>query len=227
MTNRTRAGVVFAMVSLGLMACGEHDAPTAPQLPPVERPQPTAVQPRITAIAPQVGSTAGGAWAMITGVDFQVGATVRLGDRVVRSWTYDSSRIGISDTLAHAAGAIDVIVTNPGGLQDRLAAGYTYQSPASFDPNGDWLVYVGEFETDVRFAIRNGVLLSVSCDRSAPLTFVPPPSIRNGEFSFVSDDGRAISGTLVSPVDASGTINVPGCPAGPWWAHKIDEGSAP
>jgi hypothetical protein len=226
MTNRTRAGIVLSMVSLGLIACGNHDAPTAPSVEQPGPPQPAAVQPRITAIAPPIGSTRGGAWATITGVDFQAGATVRLGDRTVRSWTNDSSSIGISDTAAHSAGAVDVIVTNPGGLEDRLAGGYAYQAPASFDPNGDWIAYVGEYETDVRFAIRNGVLVSVSCDRSAPLTFVPPPSIRNGEFSFVSDDGRAITGTMVSPVGATGTINVPTCPAGRWWAHKTDEGSA-
>jgi hypothetical protein len=45
-------------------------------------------------------------------------------------------------------------------------------------------------------------------------------SVRNGEFSFLDDDGLALSGTLASPVNAVGAINVPGCPAGRWWADK-------
>jgi hypothetical protein len=145
---------------------------------------------------------------------------VRLGDNTVSSWTYDSTRIGIWDTAAHVAGTIDVVVINPGGLEDTLTGGYAYQAPESFDFNGDWRAWVGEYETDVRFTIRNNVLVSVSCDMSTPLTFVPPPSVRNGEFSFVSDDGLAITGRLVSPAGAVGSINVPACPAGGWWADK-------
>ena len=231
MTNTTRAGIVLSLVCLGLVGCGDHDtpsAPSAPQSPPVEQPgpQPTRVQPRITAIAPQVGSTRGGAWATITGVDFQPGAQVRLGDSPVPSWRYDSTKIGIYDTPAHAAGIVNVVVTNPGSLEATLAGGYAYQAPESFDFNGDWRAWVGEYETDVRFTIRNNVLISVSCDMSPPFTFVPPPSVRNGELSFVGDDGLAISGRFLSPVGAAGTINVPTCPAGPWSAYKTDEGSA-
>jgi hypothetical protein len=230
MTNRTRAGIVLSMVSLGLVGCGDHDTPTAPSAPqspsveqpspqPQPNPQPASIQPTITALAPHVGSTRGGAWATITGADFQSGATVRLGDNRVWAWVYDSATIGIS-TTAHAAETVDVVVTNPGGLEARLPGGYSYASPDSFDFNGDWIAHVGEYETDVRFTIRNNVLVSVSCDMSAPLTFAPPPSVRNGEFSFVSDDGLAITGRLVSPVGAVGTINVPACPAGEWWADK-------
>ena len=39
-------------------------------------------------------------------------------------------------TPAHAAGTVEVIVTNPDG---RAASGtFTYASPATFDFNGDW-----------------------------------------------------------------------------------------
>jgi hypothetical protein len=114
-----------------------------------------------------------------------------------------------------------VIVTNPGGLESRLNGGYTYEQPESFDFNGDWVAHAGpEFETDMRFTIRNNMLISVSCGTSAPLTFAPAPSVKNAEFSFLGDDGLAISGTLVSPVNAVGSINVPPCPTARWWADK-------
>jgi hypothetical protein len=237
MTNKIRIGIALLMLSQGLVGCRDQGSPTAPSaspspsvqqpspppspLPsPQPTPQPTGVQPRITAITPQVGSTRGGAWATITGVDFQPGANVRLGDSTVSSWTHDSTTIRIWAIQAHGTDIVDVVVTNPGGLEGRLTGGYDYQPPESFDFNGDWIAYIGEYETDVRFVIRNNVLVSVTCDMSAPVTFAPPPSVRNGEFSFLGDDGVAIAGTLVSPEGSAGTIRVPTCPQGGWWAHR-------
>jgi hypothetical protein len=223
MTNRTRTGSVFLSVSLGLVGCGNHDSPSAPSAPgSVQQPgpQPTAIQPNVTAIEPRAGSTRGGAWATISGANFQHGAKVRVGDNAVTVWVRDGATIAIW-TTAHAAGTVDVVVTNPGGLANRLTGGYTYEPPESFDFNGDWVAHAGpEFETDMRFTIRDNVLVSVSCGTSTALTFAPPPSVRSGEFSFVGDDGLAITGTLVSPVNAVGTIDVPGCPTARWWADK-------
>ena len=225
MTNWTRTGIMLLTVSFGLVGCGGLDSPSAPSaipLPSVQQPipQPTGIQPTVTAMAPRIGSTRGGAWATITGADFQRGATVRLGDSVAAAWVSDSATIRIL-TTAHAAGTVDVIVTNPGGMEARLSGAYAYQPPESFDFNGDWIAHAGpEFETDMRVTIRNNVLVSVWCNSSAPVTFAPAPLAHDGELSFLGDDGLAMSGTLVSPVSAVGTINVPGCPIGRWWADK-------
>jgi hypothetical protein len=151
---------------------------------------------------------------------------VRLGDTTVSSWTRDSTTILVSGTPAHSVGTVDVIVTH-GGLDARLIGGYTYGEPESFDFNGDWVAHAGpEYETDMRVTVRNNLLVSVSCGTSGTLTFSPAPSVRNGEFSFLGDDGAAISGTLVSPVNAVGTINVPACPAARWWGDKSGDGAA-
>jgi hypothetical protein len=229
--HRIRTGIALLILSHGLVGCADQGSPTAPSAPAPSSvqqptPQPTGAHPGITAIAPQVGSTRGGAWATITGTDFQRGATVRLGDSAVTAWVPDSATITIW-TTAHTAGRVDVIVTNPGGLQATLTGGYAYEPPVSFDFNGDWRAYAGpEYETDMRFTIRNNVLVSASCGMSAPLTFEPPPSVLSGEFSFLGDDGLAITGLLVSPVNAVGTINVPGCPTTKWWADKSSDAVA-
>jgi hypothetical protein len=145
---------------------------------------------------------------------------VRLGDEGVASFVRDSATI-MFWTTAHAAGNVDVVVTNPSGLEGRLTGGYAFAPPDSFDFNGDWVAYAGpDSEIDMRFTIRNNVLLAVSCGTSGPLTFAAPLSIRNGEFSFRSDDRLVITGTLVSPVNAVGTIDIPACPAATWWAEK-------
>jgi hypothetical protein len=230
MMNRIRTAIALLILSHGLVGCGEHgspSAPSAPAAPSVQQPspQPNPIQPTVTAVAPHEGSTRGGAWATITGADFQSGATVRLGGGAVTAAVRDSATILIW-TTAHPAGTVDVVVTNPGGLFTSLTGAYTFASPDSFDFNGEWVAHAGaEYETDMRFTIRNGTLVSVSCGRSAALTFSPPPAVHNGDFSFAGDDGLTISGTLVSPVNAAGTIDVPdviACRATRWWADKSE-----
>lgn len=231
MKNITRTGIALLMLSHGLVGCGDHGSPSAPSAPAAlsvqqPSPQPTPIQPTVAAVAPHEGSTRGGAWATITGADFQPGATVTLGDGAVTTAVRDSTTIVIV-TTAHSTGTVDVVVTNPGGLFTRLTGGYTFAPPDSFDFNGEWVAHAGaEYETDMRFTVRTDTLVSVSCDGSVAVTVSPPPPVRNGDFSFVGDDGLAISGTLVSPVNAVGTINVPdvpACRAARWWADKSGE----
>jgi hypothetical protein len=232
--NRTRTGIALLILSHGLVGCGEHglpSAPSAPLAPSVQQPspQPSPIQPTVAAVAPHEGSTRGGAWATITGADFQPGATVSLGDGAVKSGVLDSATI-VFWTTAHSAGTVDVVVTNPGGLFTGLTGAYTFAPPDSFDFNGEWVAHAGsEYETGMRFTIRNDTLVSVSCGGSAALTLSPPPAVHNGDFSFVGDDGLAISGSIVSPVNAVGTINVPdvaACRTAEWWADKSGEAAS-
>jgi hypothetical protein len=148
---------------------------------------------------------------------------VRLGEIRLNATVLDPETIVIF-TPAHAPGIVEVIVTNPGGLEARFAGGYAYQPPETFDFNGDWVAHAGpDYELDMRFTIRNNVLVSLSCNMSAPLALASTLSVSNGEFSFQGDDALTMSGRLVSPVNASGTIDmsdVPGCRAAAWWADR-------
>jgi len=223
---RTHMGIVLSIVALVVVGCRDARSPSTPSTQPAVQqpsPNPTGVQPTIRTMAPRIGSTRGGAWVTITGTDFQPGATVKLGEVGVTTTVLDVEAIAIL-TPAHLEGTVDVIVTNPGGLADTLAGGYAYAPPETFDFNGDWVAHVGaEFELDMRFTIRNNVLVNLSCDKSPPLALAPAPPVRLGEFSFQSDDGVRMSGLLVSPVNAVGTIDlpaIPGCRAARWWADK-------
>jgi IPT/TIG domain-containing protein len=228
MTCTPPLAILLMCISLGVVAgCTDRHSSAAPAAPspiPQPAPQPTRLQPTVTAITPNTASTAGGAWGTISGAQFQSGATVRLGDGAVQwAWLGDQATILFCCTPSHPAGTVDVVVTNPGGLSGKLAGAYTFAPRESFDFTGDWIGHAGDdYEIDMRFAIRNNALVSLVCGSSEAVTLTPPPSVHDGAFSFLGGDGIAISGQLVSPTGAEGTINVPGCPRTTWWADKSD-----
>jgi len=176
----------------------------------------------VTAITPNAGSTAGGAWGTIKGNEFQPGATVTLGNRVLRTVSVrDGTTLLFWNSDPHAAGTVDVTVTNPGGLIGHLIGAYTYAPPGSFDVNGDWVAHAGpEYEADMRISIRNNALVSFSCGASGAVIPSVAVPISGGEFGFRGDDGTTISGAVVSAENVIGSINTTACPAARWWAEK-------
>jgi IPT/TIG domain len=180
----------------------------------------TVPQLSVTAVSPNVGSTGGGTLVKISGTGFQPGATVSVDGTTVRVYVENSTTIRLS-TSAHAAGTVDVVVTNPGAQEKGLAGGYTYAPPQSFDFNGIWAGGAGaELDDPFRFTIENNLVVSVSCGSSATLTFSLPVLVSNGEFAFLGNDGVRVSGRIVAASAAIGTINTAGCPTTAWWAEK-------
>jgi hypothetical protein len=234
MITTARIGIVLPLLCLGLAGCNDGHSlavPSAPSTISPPSPQPPALQPTVTSITPNTGSTRGGAWGTITGTQFQSGATVTLGSGGVAlaGVRNDVGTIWFI-TSASAAGRVDVTVTNPGGLSSTLAGAYTFAPPETFDFNGDWEACVGDGceWNGLQFTIRDNMLVRVSCDG----VVLTPPSgspVRNGEFSFLGDNGAAISGRIVSPVQAVGTINVGRCVhplTWPWSARRDDKSGA-
>lgn len=226
--NLARIGMV--MVTLGLAACGGTSSPStstlplAPSPPPAVEPvsQPTGLQPIVTAVSPNVVSTAG-TWGTITGTQFEPGATVKIGGAAVSATFHGSTMLRFPNSGAHAAGRVDVTVTNPGGKAGTLPRGYTYAAAESFDANGEWIAHAdgrNEFLTDMRFTIRNNMLISLSC--STPVAMPTVLSAQSGSFSFSGPDGLTMSGMLASTTTSYGQVNAPGCGDGVvgWWADK-------
>ena len=135
-----------------------------------------------------------------------------------------------TETPAHAAGTVDLVVTNPDGRSARVTSGYTYAPQQSFDLNGTWGGYSlnGE-DTWVEFEIRDSKLVSVSCvfDVTRPLAFASLPIVENGEFSFTGEGG-AISGRIVSAGEVLGSLTFPLCRPGTlqWRANPKAAGTA-
>ena len=84
----------------------------------------------VSAIAPSSGSISGGTSVTIAGTGFLTGATVKLGGTAATNVVVANSASITATTAAHAAGAVNVLVTNTDGQSGTLTNGYTYTNPA-------------------------------------------------------------------------------------------------
>jgi hypothetical protein len=157
---------------------------------------------------------------MITGSGLLHGVTVTF-DGVTVEARFDSrytDRIFVA-TPPHAAGTLDVVVTNPGGQSGRLAGGYTYAPPQSFDFNGKWSGFSPDgSDLLIEFTIDNNALTRASCD-TVLVTFPIPVPVTDGAFSF-SREGGVMSGRIVSVSQAAGAIRLGPCNSTLWEAAR-------
>ena len=97
--------------------------------------------PTVSAISPTLGTTAGGTPVTITGTGFRAGATASLGGTAATGVTVVNSTSITATTAAHAAGTVNVVVTNTDAQSGSLANGYTYTSTTAslglVVPSGD------------------------------------------------------------------------------------------
>jgi IPT/TIG domain-containing protein len=195
---------------------------------PTVIPPPSGAAPVVTDVLPSVGSAAGGTSLTIVGTGFRPEMVAML-DGIKIMGRFDSRDTSFTtfytETPAHAVGTVDLVVSNPDGQSHRVAGGYTYAPPDSFDPNGSWGGYsLNGTDTWVEFVIRDKRIVSASCwyDTPVELTFAELPSVEGGEFSVVADAGATISGRIVSGSEMAGTISVPSCTTTPlmWRANR-------
>jgi hypothetical protein len=170
----------------------------------------------------------GGAVIKIIGTGFMPGM-VAMFDGIRGTAEFDSPATSFTtfytETPAHAVGTVDLVLSNPDGQSHRVAAGYTYAPPDSFDPNGVWSGFsLNGTDTLVEFVIEGSRLVSASCtyDTKILCTFTELPSVHDSEFSVVAEGGATISGRIVSALEMAGTISVPSCTTTPlmWRASR-------
>ena len=87
----------------------------------------TVGAPVFTGITPASGPTSGGTSVTITGTGFTGATAVTFGGTAATSYTVNSATSITVTTPAHAAGAVNVVVSTPGGLVTGTGA-YTYAS---------------------------------------------------------------------------------------------------
>lgn len=206
--------MVFLLIVQGMAACGPSSMASSTAAPTT-----IIVAPSVTSISPHVGSIGGATLVNIDGTN--LGTTATFGGIPVQGKFFSGNPTMYLFAPAHAAGTVDVVVTGRVGEVVKLTDAYTYVSPLTFDFNGAWVSY-GETDQDdlITFTIRDGFLLSVSCDPDVTLTFAPPVPVTNGEFSFTGGDAVSFSGRIVGAGDATGTIKLGSCESTAWHGRK-------
>lgn len=82
--------------------------------------------PTVTSVSPTAGTTSGGTSVTITGTGFLSGATVSFGGTAATNVSIVSSTSITATTPAHAAGTVNVVVTNTDSQNGTLSNGFTY-----------------------------------------------------------------------------------------------------
>jgi len=90
----------------------------------------------VTSVTPSNGSSLGGTNVTIAGTGFNAGATVTFGGSSATNVVVVNATQITAKTPAHAAGAVNVTVTNTNASNGTLTNGFTYNQQ-NFDANGD------------------------------------------------------------------------------------------
>ena len=119
------------MIAEGLLTHAPQGANTVAPQPTGEAGRPAGLA--VASIAPPSGSTSGGVLVTITGTGFAGGATVSFGETAATDSAVVSPTSISAITPGHAAGRVDVVVTNENDQSHTLRGGYLYVSltPAS------------------------------------------------------------------------------------------------
>jgi hypothetical protein len=194
----------------------------------------TPVGPTLTSITPTLGPDSGGTRVAIVGTGFTSGATVTFGGTAATSVITSSSTSMTATTPAHAAGAVEVVVTNPDEQSGRLANGYTYTgpvaltlasiSPASGSVNGGTAVTItgAGFTSGATVTIGGTAATNVSVASTTSIgATTPAHSAGTADVVVTNSDGQSarlanaytftsvsdnFDGTWTGPTSGSGTI---------------------
>src|SRR5262249_4085588 len=155
---------VIVLTLVAAPACGP--TPSQPS-PPIQ-----LAPPKITNVEPHTALTSGGAYVRIDGIGFS-NPTLLVGG--VRA-----SLLGVGDTIlatmpAHAAGVVDVTITNNDGQSATLAGALTYLAIEDFDLNGVWDggAVPDFFATPFQLTVEGDHVVSFTCGTSGVIVLDP------------------------------------------------------
>jgi len=109
----------------------------------------------VTTITPGLGTTAGGSPITINGSGFVAGATVSIGGTAATNVVVVSATKITAKTPAHAAGFVNVAVTNSDTSAGTLASGFRYQAIV-FDPNADGVIDPADIFFMINYLFTSG-----------------------------------------------------------------------
>ena len=162
--------------------------------------------PSISSVSPSSGSTNGGTVVTITGTNFVAGATVTFGGTAASNVTVASSTSIKATTQAHAAGAVNVVVSDSNG-SGTLTNGFTFAnsaptissiSPSSGSTNGGTAVTITgtNFSSGATVTFGGTAASNVTVVSSTSITATTPAHAAGAVSVVVSDSNG--SGTLTN-----------------------------
>ena len=167
------------------------------------------------AVSPASGPTAGGTAISITGTDFQQGATVTVGGNNCATTSVAATSITCT-TQAHAAGATDVVVTNPDTQADAATGAFSFvDPPAASEPAPAPQLPGGASEGGVAPAVQSPSLLG---EEAVPPLAARAPVQRGG--SIVTTGVVPEGATSVVQVARTGAAAL-SRPAGIWANARV------
>lgn len=158
---------------------------------------PTNPAPTVSSVSPNSGSTDGGTSVTVTGTGFSSGASVTFGGAGATGVTVVGSTSITATTPAHAAGEVNVVVTNTDGQSGTLTNGFTYTTPtnpapsvSSVSPNSG-ATAGGTSVTVTGTGFSSGATVTFGGAAATAVTVASPASI-----------------TATTPAHSSGAVNV-------------------
>ncbi|WP_245606844.1 choice-of-anchor U domain-containing protein [Simplicispira psychrophila] len=122
--------------------------------------------PTLTSVSPSSGSTAGGTSVTLTGTNLTGATSVQFGGTAATNVTVNSATQITATTPAHAAGAVNVAVTTPGGTA-TLTNGYTYALPAPTAGAVSATVAANSSANSITLNLSGGAATSVAVSSAA------------------------------------------------------------
>ena len=168
-----------------------------------------AAIPTVTAISPGSGPQAGGTSVTITGTDLAGATAVTFGGSAASGFTVNSATQITATTPAHAAGAVDVAVTAPGGSA-ILTNGYAFLNPPVVS-GVVATVAQNSSANPITLAITGGAATSVAVSTAAAhgtatasgtaITYTPAAG-------YVGSDSFAYTATNADGTSAPATVSI-------------------
>ena len=130
----------------------------------------------VTSVVPNTGPTESTAEVRIYGRGFKAGATVAFGG-VIASTVVVSASLITTMAPPHPEGAVEVVVTNPGGTSARLSGGYRYVPVAltSVVPSAG---FTGSELSLVGTGFLPGALVTLDGNPASNVRVISPVAIR-------------------------------------------------
>lgn len=166
--NAARTVVVTAALTAGTIACGDDQQP-----PPIVAPGPSVAL-QLTSVFPNSGVTSASTNIALTGAGFVAGATLTIGGTAVPLTVTNSSNARAA-APPHAAGPVDVIITNPNGERSQLTGGFRYIAlPVRLEISGNTaLQAIGETsQLTATATLADGSTVDVTREGQWVVTFV-------------------------------------------------------